>query len=353
MRAIPARAGEPWPFADSDAADRFTDITLGAGADTLKVRADGSPPSDVERHTAVVHHFDPAPGGDVIYIVAHNRLLGWDRESKLFHADEGYFVLDTDQDGAITILYDRDGADGSPGPDAVLTLEGVTDDLEARHFVSGFATDGSPPVRNTFDLADEFDDGETDFTGTAGSDHITGRSTTDVVDASSGADVVEAGRGNDTVRARPGGDEIEGRPGEDDLSGDDHDDILHGGNDADRLYGNDGDDVLHGDAGNDRLSGGTDTDELYGGSGDDTLYVGGSASGWPGSWEIAYAGVGSDAVVFTFNNHNVNGAGAFDGHAVRLGTDTDVDTLRASAGLITTSSLEFGSIYDYVAVEDF
>ncbi|KPF57999.1 hypothetical protein IP88_16630 [alpha proteobacterium AAP81b] len=286
-------------------------ITLGAGADVIRMRPENFRP------TGPVVITDYTPGTDRIEMNFDILFQGWSGATNPFA--EGFFRLD--QVGADAVLLrDENGSAVSTGAGFVEFFRFQNTQIAALTAATfgGFAADGSPPVGTT----------------------VTGTAAAEVLAGSVGGDLVEGLGGNDTLT---------GNAGDDTLNGGDGDDTLNGGIGADSLRGGAGNDLLQDRDG--RFS-----DQFFGEDGNDVLRVATSnvivfgvtirLDGGNGDDVISHTATSADSILIGGAGNDTIDANGFGSNIVDAGTGDDRVTLGSAIGF----RVELGEGADVVTV---
>ncbi|MGX9965134.1 Calx-beta domain-containing protein [Roseomonas sp. F4] len=254
------------------------------------------------------------------------------------------FVLEGEEDTAVTFRFTRSGADVA----VIRTLNWVfeTEGLSLADFAPGTAFSGTVSFTagqteqsvTLFLLADDVTEtvleaGRMTLIPADAARYVSfdsfDFSTQDAPDpatndrrlGTSGADTISGLAGNDTLLGLGGDDLLRGGRGDDRLVGGDGRDTLEGGFGRDRLLGEAGDDSLSGGAGDDLISGGLGADTLSGDAGNDTL-AGGDGG------DVLFGGADRDRLMGDAGDDSLDGGDGDD----RLFGGDDQDTLAGGDG---------------------
>ncbi|MEA3046086.1 MAG: hypothetical protein QOJ53_418, partial [Sphingomonadales bacterium] len=313
-------------------------ITLGAGADTLRLTAIPTRPIAA----VTVTDFATGPGGDVIDIPAlvASRNFRWDYQGNPFAGAFLRLVVS----GADTLLQGQ----GESGYETLVIFQSTTPAAFTAENLGGFDPGGAAPAPQTIN-------------GTPGDDTLAGGLGNDTVNGLAGDDTLTGGFGNDTLNGGDGNDHLDGQWANDTLNGGNGNDVLTdtlGGNDI--FNGGDGDDILTDSAsGNDVFNGGNGNDTIIATrtSGISTFSVDGGDGNDRITLERArgtvLGGAGNDILVITANGPllTVDGGSGddditVDAAIILAGTGNDI--VRSTGG---TQDLTLGAGKDIVLVQ--
>ena len=301
-------------------------VTLGAGADTLKIAANTySAIRDVVRVTDFNAAEDRVNLTDII-----GYLQNWDGSTNPFATGHLQLV----QSGSDVVLrIARYGA--GDWQDLMIFSNSDAADFNSNNI--DYDPDGSPLAGLT----------------------INGGGAADNLQGASGADTIRGWGGNDTILGGAGDDRLVGGDGNDSLDGEFGHDKLFGGNGDDRLSDTSGgNDQLYGEAGNDHLyvrrilPHSANTLVLDGGAGDDTIdYVNGANLL---DRVTILGGEGNDIINLDATAKAVVDAGAGD-DAVTIGMGglSQTVTLGAGADSLKIMGNTYSVIRDVLEVTDF
>jgi len=198
-----------------------------------------------------------------------------------------------------------------------LTVTGGTASLS---LITGSGNDTVTNGNGTDAVSATLNDGNDNYTGSAGVDNVDAGAGNDNITGSGGNDVVAAGGGNDTVATAGGADSVTGGDGNDTITVGDGANTVFGGAGNDAITGGANVDSLSGEAGNDTLDGAAGNDIISGGDGNDAIT----------------SGTGVDNLSGNAGNDTFTLAGNFTSADTVAGGDGN-DTLSADAGAVDTT----------------
>jgi Ca2+-binding RTX toxin-like protein len=298
------------------ASETATNVTLGAGRDTLDVGG-----NQLESAGIFVSDFEVGATGDRLELDEYLRykLTNWDGVANPFATGHLRLI----QSGADALLQiDRDASGLDYSYVTLITFRNVSAAALTAENLDGYPSDGSTPPGSH-------------IVGTSANDTLVGSGGADLIEGLGGHDMASGGAGNDTLLGGDGFDRLTGDSGDDLIEGGAGRDTISGGTGHDRLFGGDdddyifdsdgGSDTLFGEAGNDvievnRFGGGSSLDliTVSGGDGDDAI----RAQFYGSQSVVVDAGAGNDTVSIRANTETTITLGA--GSDVLI-LDGDVD----------------------------